>query len=252
LRRALGEARELVYIEGAQFARTAVAGSSEAHALDLAQVIIDRMTANKGLHVVVAVPRETDFAQGDPSMNFAPFVRQALAARHALVTSLPETIKDRFAIFHPAGFPGRYTAIRSSVIVVDDVYTLVGTSHFRRRGMTFDGASDLVSLDRTIDEGYSRKVRNFRRTLMASRLGVPTATSPATASAEWVALEQPRAAFQVVKNALAQGGLGNIKPLWEGPTDSSVAPQTVVDAADPDGVDGTSLRAILSAFLADA
>jgi hypothetical protein len=247
LRRALAEARELIYIEGAQFARTAVAGAPQKHALDLAQVIIDRMIAHKGLRVVVVLPRETDFAQTPPPMNFETFVQQALAARKDLVAAFPLALRERLAVFHPVGFPGRYTAVRSSVIVVDDVYSLVGTSHFRRRGMTFDGAADLASFDRVIEEGYSKKLRDFRRALMATRLGIPMASGPVNASAQWVALAQPRSAFGVVRDVLEQGGSGNIKPLWEG-NNPDVLPASL-DAADPDGVDGVTLLGTLAGFL---
>ncbi|GAA4012904.1 hypothetical protein [Actimicrobium antarcticum] len=247
LRRALGEARELIYLEGAQFARTAVPAAPQKHALDLAQVIIDRMTAHKGLRVVIVLPRETDFAPSPPPMNFETFVQQALAARKNLVAAFPLALRSRLVVCHPVGFPGRYTAMRSSVIVVDDVYSLVGTSHFRRRGMTFDGAADLVSFDRVIDEGYSKKLRDFRRTLMATRLGIPVATGPLGASAEWVALEHPRSAFSVVRNLLEQGGLGDIKPLWDG-NNPDVLPASL-DVADPDGVDGATLLGSLASFL---
>jgi hypothetical protein len=251
LRRALDEARELIYIEGAQFAPTAANnGGAPPHVMDLAQVIINRMTVHKGLRVVVALPRETDFAQSAPPMNFETFVQQALAARKALVAAFPAAISDRLAVFHPMGFPGRPTAIRSAVVIVDDVYSLVGTSHFRRRGMTFDGAADVASFDRVIDEGYSKKLHQFRRALMAARLGVMPATGPGNASAEWVALEHPRSAFTVVRNMLAQGGLGTIKPLWEG-DNPDVIPASL-DQADPDGVDGTTLLATLASFLSKA
>ncbi len=248
LRRALGEARELIYIEGAQFASTAANnGASPPHVLDLAHVIIDRMTAHKGLRVVVALPRQTDFAQSAPPMNFENFVQQALAARRALVAKFPAAISDRLAVFHPLGFPGRPTAIRTSVVIVDDVVALVGASHFRRRGMTFDGAADVVSFDRVIDAGYSKKLREFRRALMATRLGVPIGTGPGNATAEWAALERPRTAFSVVRNMLAQGGLGAIQPLWDG-NNPEVIPASL-NEADPDGIDGATLLGTLASFL---
>ncbi len=251
LRRALGEARELIYIEGAQFAPTAANnGGTPAHMLDLAQVIIDRMTDHRDLRVVVALPWDTDFAHSGPPMNFETFVQQAIGARKALVSKFPGIISDRLAVFHPLGFPGRATAIRSSVVIVDDVYALVGTSHFRRRGMTFDGAADLVSFDRAIEDGYSKKLRQFRRALMATRLGVPVGTGPANATAEWAALELPRTAFGVVRNLLGEGGAGLIQPLWEG-YNPDVIPATV-DEADPDGTDGMKLLDTLTSFLAKA
>jgi hypothetical protein len=116
--------------------------------------------------------------------------------------------------------------------------------------MTFDGAADLVSFDRAIEDGYSKKLRQFRRALMATRLGVPVGTGPANATAEWAALELPRTAFGVVRNLLGEGGAGLIKPLWEG-YNPDVIPASL-DAADPDGVDGATLLATLASFLSKA
>jgi hypothetical protein len=208
------------------------------------------MTDRRDLRVVVALPWDTDFAHSGPPMNFETFVQQAIGARKALVSKFPGIISDRLAVFHPLGFPGRATAIRSSVVIVDDVYALVGTSHFRRRGMTFDGAADLVSFDRVIEDGYSKKLRQFRRALMATRLGVPVGTGPANATAEWAALALPRTAFGVVRNLLGEGGAGLIQPLWEG-YNPDVKPATV-DEADPDGTDGMKLFDLLTNFLAKA
>ena len=49
--------------------------------------------------------------------------------------------QDRVAMFHPVGFPGRTAFIRTTSVIVDDVWCLVGAAHFRRRGMTFDGTT---------------------------------------------------------------------------------------------------------------
>jgi hypothetical protein len=46
---------------------------------------------------------------------------------------------------------------------------------------------------------------------------------------------------------LEQGGLGAIKPLWEG-NNPDVLPASL-EAADPDGVDGVTLLGTLSGFL---
>ena len=62
------------------------------------------------------------------------------------------------------------------------------------------------------------RTSQFRRALMATRLGVPVGTGPANATAEWAALELPRTAFGVVRNLTGEDGTGLIKPLWGGMT----------------------------------
>src|SRR5271167_5211954 len=83
--------------------------------------------------------------------------------------------------FHPVGF-GCAAFIRSTVVIVDDVYSVAGTTHWRRRGLTCDGSVAIASFDRQLDSGYSQGVRTFRRQLMAAKLRVLTPAAGATPS----------------------------------------------------------------------
>jgi hypothetical protein len=157
---------------------------------------------------------------------------------------------NRVAVFHPVGFPGRWAAIRSTIVVVDDVWSLVGATHFRRRGMTFDGSVAVASFDRDIEEGYSRKVRAFRRDLMAAKLGVTATDAAGNPTADWLRLQRPESAFDLVADLIRQGGLGRLAPLWLGPTDTNVLPQTD-DVADPDGSDGSRFITLLASLLGE-
>src|SRR6266487_913970 len=73
-------------------------------------------------------------------MGFIPFQlespAQEAADRRARILGLPA---ERVVAFHPVGFPGRPSRLESSVVIVDDVWAMVGSSTFRRRGLTFDG-----------------------------------------------------------------------------------------------------------------
>lgn len=248
LTRALGQAREFVYIESPAFARTARPGDPpKAHEIDLVEVLRRRLQDNPRLKIALCVPRLPDFTPAK-----ANWVRAALQHRKAAIETLTTQDRNRVAAFHPIGFPGRPTAIRSTVVIVDDVFCLVGTSHFRRRGMTFDGGVDIASIDRSIAKSYSAGIARFRQELMANKIGVPIATSTANTTALWTRLAQPESAFDVLADLLAQGGLGRISPVWAGPpaSDTSVIPQS--DAvADPDGVDedGRNLLAVLGALV---
>jgi hypothetical protein len=245
LRRAFAEARELVYIESPQFSRTARA-AAQAWELDLVAVLAARLGSAPNLRVIVCTPRFSDFSD-----KFRTFHRQHYQARMEALGDLQAAAKDRVLLFHPVGFPGRVAYIRTTSIIVDDVWSLVGPTHFRRRGMTFDGSAAIASFDRQITNGYSTKVRDYRRALMAAKLNVPAPAPGQPLSAEWVRLGRPASAFDVVKDLLDQGGFGRIQSIWPGPPDNSVLPAQP-DVADPDGSNGQNLATTFAAMLNEA
>lgn len=237
LRRAVHEARELIYIESPQFAHT---GST-----DLVAEIAASMAAHPELRVIVCTPRESDFAPAYRSWS-----RQHFRARTQAVGDLLAVDPERALAFHPVGFPGRPAFLRTTSVIVDDVYALTGATHWRRRGMTFDGSVAVASFDRQLDSGYSRRVRAFRRALMAAKLRVQAPLPGTAPSAEWLRLARPASTFELLQNWLAVGGLGLVQPLWPGPADTTVLPATD-DMADPDGSSGASFIASLAALLAE-
>lgn len=242
--RAFGEADELVYVESAGLARTAAAGATQE--IDLIKILADRLNANKRLKVVICIPRETDFAP-----RFAPYVRGAIQQRAIAVEALRSVDPRRVAVFHPIGFPGRWANIRTTNIIVDDVWCLSGATHLRRRGISFDGSVALATLDHEIEAGYSKKIRHFRRALMAAKLGVSPTDENGNVSAEWIRLQSPESAFDLIDDLLQQGGLGKLAPLWAGPTDSTVIP-AVADVVDPDGKQGAQALGTLASWLSES
>ncbi len=246
LRRALRQARELIYIESPQFARTArPVGAATDEQVDLVAEIVTSLGDHRNLKVIICVPREADFAA-----NYPGWSREHYQARTEAVAMLLEEAPDRIAAFHPVGFPGRTAFIRTTTVIVDDVWSLTGATHFRRRGMTFDGSAAVASFDRQIENGYSPNVRAFRRNLMAAKMAVqPPGASPP--SADFLRLGHPASAFALVTDWLAAGGLGQIQPLWPGPADTSVLPATH-DMADPDGSDGSTFLGLFASLIAEA
>lgn len=254
LTRAFKQAREFVYIESPAFAVTArgVGGTL----VNLVTLLGELIDDNPRVKLVVCTPRLPDFAADKQSWARAAFAHrkealQFLAAKANPPAPAGETTPPppRLAAFHPIGFPGRSSPLRTTTIVVDDVWCLVGTSHFRRRGMTFDGAADVVSVDRQIAKGYSAAVARFRQVLMAQRLGVDVPTSPTNADALWVRLAQPESAFAALIELLSAGGAGRLSPVWAGPDDNAVLPQTD-DVADPDGSSGATFQTFIAGALA--
>jgi hypothetical protein len=248
LLRAFSEARELIYIESPQFSRTARPADPNApqpFEVDLVQVLKDRLGNHPNLRVIICTPRFSDFAE-----NFRTFHRQHYNARMEAFTELQTVAKDRVLLFHPVGFPGRVAYIRTTSIVVDDVWCLVGATHFRRRGMTFDGSAAVASFDRQITEGYSTKVRNYRRALMATKINIPAPAPGQPLNGEWVRLGSPASAFDVVSDLLAQGGFGRIQSIWPGPPTSDNSVLAVEpNVGDPEGSGGSNLFTTLAGVL---
>jgi hypothetical protein len=245
LNRAFTQAREFIYIESPAFAPTArPAGAPVGHELDLVQLLGAMLDDNPRLKLMICTPRLPDFAADKQG-----WVRTAFAHRKEAINFLASRAKPRVAAFHPIGFPGRASPLRTTTIVVDDVWCLVGTSHFRRRGMTFDGAVDVASIDRQIAKGYSSAIARFRQVVMAQRLGVTVPTTPTEATALWIRLARPESAFASVAELLNEGGEGHLTPVWAGPDDTSVLPQTD-DVADPDGASGASFATFIAGALA--
>jgi hypothetical protein len=247
LRRAIAEARELVYIESPQFACTArPSGSPQSFEVDLVADLAARLAAAPNLRVLICTPRDPDFAT-----SFKGWWRQHFQARSEAAATLLAAAADRVAVFHPIGFPGRTAFIRTTSVIVDDVWCLSGSTHFRRRGMTFDGSSAIASFDRELQHGYSRRVREFRRALMANKLRVSRPAPNAAPSGDWVRLSRPASAFDLVADLLAQGGLGRNQPLYPGPADTTVLPANA-DVADPDGSTSSAFFTTFAGMLNEA
>lgn len=242
LARAVAEAREYVLIESPMFAATAA--SADQHLVDLVAMLATRLGANPRLKVLISVPRLPDFDAAQP-----PFVRGAFRDRKAAIETLQAVASDRVAAFHPIGFPGRSVVGRSTVVLVDDAYALVGTSHWRRRGMTFDGGCDVASIDRRLDDrGASAALARFRQSLLATRLGIAQPAVATASTAMWTRLAEPESAFDLVRDLLLGGGAGRCTPVYAGPTDNSVIPEST-DKIDPNGLAMPSLTSLLGGLI---
>ena len=250
--RACKQAREFIYIESPAFAVT-VRPATPPAAHELVQMLVGLLESNPRLKLMICTPRLPDFAPDKQGWVRTAFKHrkdalELLISRARALADAANEKRARVAAFHPIGFPGRSSPLRTTTIIVDDVYCLVGTSHFRRRGMTFDGAVDIASIDRQISRGYSAATAQFRQKLMAQRLGVDVPTSPTNSSALWTRLAQPESAFGAVADLLDAGGEGRLTPVFAGPDDTAVLPQTD-DVADPDGTSGASFATFIAAAL---
>jgi hypothetical protein len=252
LQSAIQAARHLIYIETPGFCSTAVLptapGSSlSGYAADLIATLKAQLTSRPGLRLIICVPKNPDFAPGYEGMSSYEVqdrlkVVQGDSTASPPITPLPPS---RAVTFHPIGFPGRFSRVETNVVIIDDTWAMIGGSSMRRRGLTFDGSSDLVVTDTLVENGRSAAIRDFRRNLMANRLGIPIdSTKPS-----YVALSEAATAFRLVGDALAAGGLGDISPVWDGtvPTAPGVTLATPLppNQANPDGRDLDYATALL-------
>lgn len=255
LKDAIGRARRFIYIETPGFAATqkdyAAAGQTvPPYAADLLAAMAARLQAATGLHVIICTPKFPDFAAG-----YEPMAANEAADRRTRVLALPTASAvdgSRVVSFHPVGFPGRPSRLESTVVIVDDVWALVGSSTFRRRGLTFDGGSDVVFTDVDLVDGRSSNIANFRRQLMAARLGVNTSKTDAFGvmpDANFVTLNDGVEAFHTIRSMLFAGGLGKIERLFNG--DMGIPPDGVsFDLANPDGQEFDLASALALTILA--
>jgi hypothetical protein len=247
LARAVSEAREYVYVESPTFNRTADPGDTGL--VDLVDLLIQRLGANPLLKVMICVPRLPDFSPGHPT-----WVRRAFKDRKDALEALIGADRDRVAAFHPIAFPGRSAVGRSTVVLVDDCYGLIGTSHWRRRGMSFDGGCDVALLDRRLSaRGSGAALAGFRQALLATRLGVarsvvPAPGSPAVVNALWARLAEPESTFDALRDLLLAGGLGHCTPVYAGPTDTTVLTEDRAKV-DPNGLSTPTLASLLGGLV---
>jgi hypothetical protein len=238
LRGAIRQARRFIYIESPGIAATKGEADADPRAVDLLHEIGQRMNEVPGLHVILCTPKELDYAPG-----YEPVAAHEVHDRFERIRALP-TAKERnprVTAFHPIGFPGRSSALEATVVVVDDTWVMVGASAFRRRGLTFDGGSDLVLTDSQLVDGRSPAIGRFRKGLMASRLGVATPTPGVPGfvpDPNFTRLEDGVEAFYLVREMLQAGGLGKIDRLWNGlrPGVKPIPPDSISpNLANPEG-----------------
>ena len=261
LRRALRHARELVYIETPLLGSTAPAAGGPDDpqaAVDIFTVLAARLAEEPRLRVVIMLPRTPPFAHG-----FEPWAMYFFAARNTLAQALQAAGGDlpapaggtrpRVVIAHPMGVPGRPLVIRTTTVIVDDVWMITGTSSLSRRGLTFDGANDVVLADWALDRSAGFAIRAHRKALMGAHLGTGPGVAGTPGGAPASAVGAPEAAFvelhsgvsahAAFADVLASGGNGKLLPLWSGP--DPAAPDAVIPhpapVADPDGRGGASL-----------
>lgn len=200
LQAAIGRAQDLIYVETPAFdARSFDDGDD---AFDLWSTLVQRMTDNRALHLVICTP--VWLLEGTP----APLQRvrdaamnEALAALQggSTGTAVP-TLEERVATFSPGAGPGRSLRIASTSVVIDDAYAFAGTTHLWRKGLSFDSSYSVAAFDDRIRDGRPAMLTDFRRRLLAGRLGVELPSLP----------DDPAEIVRAVRDLSSRGGFGRL------------------------------------------
>ena len=161
-RKVLGEARRLVYLEDQYL-----------WAPFVADLLADALKSNPQLHLIAVVPRYPD-KEGTARWP-------SLVGRQAAIEVCREAGRDRFAIFDVENHAGAPVYVHSKVVVVDDVWAMIGSDNLNRRSWTHDSELSCAVLDDERDpreptdpagEGDGARVfaRDLRIKLMAEHL----------------------------------------------------------------------------------
>jgi phosphatidylserine/phosphatidylglycerophosphate/cardiolipin synthase-like enzyme len=182
-RKILKRARRLIYIEDQYL-----------WAPFVADLFAAALKANPGLHLIAVVPRfpDKEGASRWPS----------LVGRQQAIRVCRSAGGDRFAIYdveNPAGNP---VYVHSKVVVVDDVWAMIGSDNLNRRSWTHDSELSCAIIDSEPDgrvpldpagegDGARRFARDLRLKLMGEHLDA--------GSDRMEGLLDPVAAFRAMK-----------------------------------------------------
>src|SRR5690349_1011283 len=132
-RKALARARRLIYLEDQYLWSRPVA-----------RMFAAALHAHPDLHIIAVVPRHPD---NDGRVTRMP----GLMARHDMVRLLRAAGGSRFAVYDLANHAGTPVYVHAKVVVVDDVWAMVGSDNLNRRSWTHDSELSIGVLDATRD-----------------------------------------------------------------------------------------------------
>jgi hypothetical protein len=199
---------------------------------DLLARLALKLVTNPALRLILYCPKLTDYPTR--YSNHTDF--ELKDRQYRLEREFP---LNQVVAFHPVGYPGRPASLATTVMIVDDVWALVGSSTVRRRGLRYDGSTDLVFTDTVYENGSCPSLARFRQVLMANRLGVAPVDGNFP-NPGYTRLYDGRTAFDLVREMLAHGGAGTIEPfhrLMDSISPADPYPCDPIDAAcyNPDG-----------------
>jgi phosphatidylserine/phosphatidylglycerophosphate/cardiolipin synthase-like enzyme len=152
-RKAFARARRLIYIEDQYL-----------WAPFVAKLLASALRSNPDLHVIAVVPRYPD-KEGTARWP-------SLVGREQAIKVCRAAGGDRFAIYDIENDAGTPVYVHAKVVVVDDVWAMIGSDNLNRRSWTHDSELSCAVLDATTDEreprdpaGLGDRARVFAREL---------------------------------------------------------------------------------------
>ena len=153
-RKAFARARRLVYLEDQYLWSRPVA-----------DIIAPALRDKPGLHVIAIVPRYPD---SEGAITQMPGV----LGRHDVVHACAAAGGERFAVYDLENHQGTPVYVHAKVVVVDDVWAMVGSDNLNRRSWSHDSELSIAVLDSELDTreprdpaGLGDGARTFARNL---------------------------------------------------------------------------------------
>ncbi len=131
--RAFGRARRLVYLEDQYF-----------WSRDIAEVVAQALRANPRLHVIVVIPRH-------PDREGRLAEQPALVGRDDAARICRAAGGSRFAMYDVENRSGTPVYVHAKVVIVDDVWAMIGSDNLNRRSWTHDSELSMAVLDEVGD-----------------------------------------------------------------------------------------------------
>jgi phosphatidylserine/phosphatidylglycerophosphate/cardiolipin synthase-like enzyme len=132
-RKVLGRAHRLIYIEDQYL-----------WAPGIARLLGRALAGDPGLHLVAVVPRWAD--------KDGKAAKPSLLGREQAIDVCRAAGGNRFAIYDVENHAGTPVYVHAKVVVIDDVWAMVGSDNLNRRSWTHDSELSCAVLDETLDQ----------------------------------------------------------------------------------------------------
>jgi len=142
-RKAVGNARSLIYVEDQYFWSSQVT-----------KCFADALADNPELRLIAVIPHYPD---QDGRMSLPP----NLIGREQALRQLQSAAADRVAVFGIENHAGVPVYVHAKVCVIDDVWASVGSDNVNRRSWTHDSELSCAVLDEQLDDREPRSVDAF-------------------------------------------------------------------------------------------
>ena len=202
-RKAFARARRLVYLEDQYLWSRQIAG-----------LIASALRDKPDLHVIAVVPRYPD---KDGAITRVP----AMLGQHNLIRACAAAGGERFAVYDLENHQGTPVYVHAKVVVIDDVWAMVGSDNLNRRSWSHDSELSIAVLDAERDTreprdpaGLGDGARTFARDLRLRLWREHLDRDPAD-TADLLDPPEACAAFRRQAHALAgwyQGGRSGSRP----------------------------------------